>query len=242
MNPLDKIDPSWSELLPLLRQSPLKELNELLPTISHQPATENIFRVFGRSVNKIQVVIIGQDPYYTPGTAIGYCFATSEDHRVPKSLQVIKKEIENELGVSEERELASWKTLKAWRQDCVFLLNTALTVETGKAGSHLSYWEDFTSQVISFISNKNPCIWLLWGEKAKNFALKSITKNPFPVVGYTSNTIDRIPANPDWNYILTAPHPATELYSGGNGGFYGCNHFLYTNEILKKLDKQQITW
>lgn len=180
-------------------------------------------------------------PYPVPGDAIGRAFAVSKNRKMPASLKIIQKELFNEIPLTipyaNEDE---WKTLEHWQEQGVFLLNTALTVETGRAGSHLKYWKEFTKKVISFISITHPCIWLLWGRKAEQF--RPYISNPFSVKRYSDETIESIPSNEDWNYILTAPHPAAEAYSGGNAGFYGCNHFRYTNEILKVLKKQKINW
>lgn len=243
MNPKDRIHESWNPIISLLHQEPLTTLSEqILPNISYQPKEENIFKVFNNSVQSIKVVILGQEPYPTPGDAIGRAFAVSENTKIPASLRIIQKEIidENQNYFNKDEE-PYWKTLQHWEDQGILLLNTALTVETGKAGSHLKYWEDFTKRVISFISSTNPCIWLLWGKKAEAF-IPYISHAPFRVKGYDLETIKSIPANDNWNYILTAPHPAAETYMGGNAGFYGCNHFIYTNEILRVLRKKEIDW
>lgn len=231
---------SWQPVISLLYQEPLTTLNrEILPNISHQPSKENIFKVFETPLNNIRVVILGQDPYPVPGDAIGRAFAVSRNKKTPVSLKIILQELHKE-GFELPFYTNDWVTLEHWQEQGVFLLNTALTVETGRAGSHLKYWEEFTKKVVSFISITHPCIWLLWGRKAEQF--RPYISNPFSVKRYSDETIKSIPSNEDWNYILTAPHPAAEAYSGGNAGFYGCNHFRYTNEILKVLKKQKINW
>jgi len=257
MNLIDSFDSSWHPIVPLLYQEPLKTLNEkILPNISFQPARENIFKVFSMPLQDIRVVIIGQDPYPTPNTAIGRVFAVSKETKIPPSLKVIQQEIANEFvpelkDKESTKELenirrilmeenSNWKTLEHLENQGVFLINAALTVETGKIGSHLKYWENFTKRLVSFISTEKPCIWFLWGRKAQRF--KVYIKNPFYVVGYDKETIKQIPANPDKNYILQAPHPAAEIYSHGNAGFYGCNHFLYADAILKRLKSRPIIW
>lgn len=247
MNIIENIDESWKPILGSLYQEPLNTLREdILPNISYQPQRDDIFRVFEMPVNKIKVVILGQDPYPTPGDAIGLSFATRGDRKIPKSLKIIQTEIFESIDGFElienfNQNTPEWKTLDHWRKQGVFLLNTALTVETGKAGSHLLYWEKFTQSVIRYISHKNPCIWLLWGVKAQKF-IPYIDCCPFIIKGYNKTTIQEIPIIKNWNYILTSPHPAAEIYSGGKAGFYGCNHFLYTNEILKKSKTKLINW
>jgi uracil-DNA glycosylase len=232
---------SWNSIRHHLYSPQLEELNrKVLPRCSYQPKPEHIFRVFGMPVQDIRVVILGQDPYPTPGDAIGYSFATTSERKLPRSLKIIAQEIENE-GLKTgfyDSDIPHWKTLQHWTEQGVFLLNTALTVETARAGSHLKYWQDFTTNIIRFISYTNPCIWILWGKKAQAY-IPSIN-SPFPVKGYDESTIGSIPASTDYNYILTAPHPAAELYSGGKAGFYGCNHFKFVNKILSLTRQTKI--
>lgn len=241
------IHESWYPVVNLLYEEPLKTLNEeILSNISFQPKSENIFKVFEMPVTDIKVVILGQDPYPTPGDAIGRAFAVSEKTRIPVSLKNIEKEVYQTKGIrvmNDDNDIVdqSWKTLNHWSEQGIFLINSALTVETGKAGSHLKYWQEFTKRVVSFIAQKNPCIWIFWGKKAQQYRLY-IQNNPYYVHGYDEDTINNIPSNSDWNYILQAPHPAAEAYAGGKAGFFGCNHFLYTNKILQKTKSMQITW
>lgn len=240
MNPREVIDDSWFPIVnSYLHQEPLITLNQtILPNISHQPAKDDIFNVFSMDIKDINVVILGQDPYPTAGDACGYAFINGRDTK-PASLRAIHQEVisSDERRVNDSGEI----DMRAWVDQGVFLLNTVLTVETGKAGSHLKYWEEFTKRIISYISITKPCIWVLWGKKAQSF-MPYINYNPFLVKGYGRNTIKEIPASPDYNYILTAPHPAAESYGGGKAGFYGCNHFYFINEILVKKHINPITW
>lgn len=246
MNPLEIIDPSWRNIINSLSyQEPLQQLNEkILPNISYQPAKQDIFKVFETPVNKIKVVILGEDPYPTPGNAVGRAFAINENAKIPASLRIIKEEVYTNSGYNTYdriKPLDEWATLDHWTEQGVFLLNTALTVETGNAGSHLKYWEEFTKRIISYISSEQPCIWVLWGRKVQNF-IPHIKGEVFRVSGYDKETIKLIPGNSHMNYILTAPHPAAETYAGGNAGFYKCNHFLFINEILIKTKQSPINW
>lgn len=249
------IHKSWIPIINAeLYKQPLQQLNEnILPNISYQPEPHNIFKVFEMPLDKIKVVILGQEPYVTPNNAIGKAFAVFENARIPVSLRNIHKEIADEYidddGYFIENEIShsfvnmhdeQWKTLEHWSKQGVFLLNTALTVETGKAGSHLKYWEEFTKRIISFISSQQPCIWVLWGAKAQKF--KPYILKQFKVQGYDLKTIKYIPGDSQLNYLLTAPHPITEAYSNDNIGFYGCNHFLFINEILNKTRQTPINW
>lgn len=234
--PKQQMHEDWIPLFNLLYQEPLKTLSEeVLPNISYQPKKDNIFKVFEKPMKDIKVVILGQDPYPTPGDAIGLSFVNGRGN-TPVSLRNIYKEIVDSTTSSNED-----IDINKWQEQGVFLLNTALTVETGKAGSHLKYWEDFTKRTISLIAEKQPCIWVLWGMKAQKF-IPYIHNCPFHVNGYNKETIEDIPINPDWNYILTAPHPAAEVYAGGKAGFFGCNHFYYINSILKNKNLKEINW
>ncbi|ALN97167.1 uracil-DNA glycosylase [Flavobacterium phage FpV4] len=249
MKPTDKIHFSWLPLLTgLLNQEEMLRLNqEVLPTSIYYPEKQNIFRVFQKPVSEIKVVILGQDPYPTKGNANGLAFAVNSDVKLPVSLRNIYKEIEQEDLVNKKLSHTlneynpEWRTLEHWEQQGVFLLNTALTVESGKAGSHLKYWENFTKKVIWYIASTNPCIWLLWGKKAQMF-ISNMPKNTlFDVKGYSKETIKDVPNSPYMNYILRAAHPAAEAYSS-NAGFFGCNHFSYVNTILEKKSLNKINW
>lgn len=227
MRPLDKVHESWKPLIPdLLKAYPeLQELDLMLYSEKVFPEKENIFNVFQMPLQDIKVVILGQDPYPKEGQAIGYAFAVNEGVNKPASLRIIEKEVGNELD----------RTLQNWRDQGVFLLNTALTVRAGQAGSHTKYWTNFTQSVISYISKQTKCIWLLWGKNAQSY-------KPFI---HPTRCIHRpgldIPMYSDCNYVLISPHPAAEAYTPG-AGFIGNGHFKAVNSILKGQGKQQISW
>ncbi len=224
------IDKSWNPILHHLYEEPLLTLKDkILPDISFQPKVENIFRVYKTPVNNIKVVILGQDPYPATEVAIGRAFAVSENTKIPVSLRNIKKEVGNSLLEEDE-----WKTLSHWEKQGVFLLNTALTVETGVKASHIPYWKNFIVATIKYISYNNPCIWLLWGNYAQSFA--PCIFNPFFV-----KKQEDIPIKDKANYILVAAHPAAEAYKQ-DAGFFGCQHFRIVNEILKKRNKLVINF
>jgi len=242
MNPLDHFHASWKPLFGLLHQDSLAELSaNILPNCVYYPHKENIFRVFRMPLNKIKVVILGQDPYHGPGQANGLAFAVNENISTPPSLGIIARELSDE-GLKDSHNYDTpWKTLGHWEEQGIFLLNTALTVESTKPGSHLIYWNEFVSQVIKFIAINNPCIWLLWGKKAQSYTTYIPHKTIFNVKNYSKETIGGIPSNPYFNYVLKASHPAAECYST-NAGFLGCNHFHYVNTILMKNNQVQINW
>ena len=242
MKPTDIIHPSWMPLLHgELNQDIMLKLNhEILPNSVYHPKKEQIFRVFQKPLQDIKVVILGQDPYPTPGNANGLAFAINENCNMPVSLKNITKELVNNYPLSIPF-AGDWKTLEHWEEQGIFLLNTALTVESGNAGSHLKYWESFTKRVIWYISSFNPSIWLLWGKKAQSFSVNIPKSKKFEVKNYSKETINQIPINTDWNYILNAAHPAAEAYSK-DAGFFGCNHFYFVNKILDLQGQKQINW
>jgi uracil-DNA glycosylase len=227
------IDKSWNPILHYLYEEPLLTLKDkILPSISFQPKAENIFRIYRVPVNNIKVVILGQDPYPTPMIGIGRAFAVSEETKMPVSLRNIRKEIEAEsikITLLEDE----WKTLEHWERQGIFLLNTALTIETGMKASHISYWKNFIIATIRHISYSNPCIWLLWGNYAQSFS--SYILNRFFVKQEDVSIKDKT------NYVLTAAHPAAEAYKT-NAGFFGCDHFRIVNEIIKKKNQLVINF
>jgi uracil-DNA glycosylase len=245
MKPTERIHNSWDPIKPYLNTEELVYLRgTVLPSIIYYPKREDIFRVFSLPVNKVNVVILGQDPYHGPNQATGLSFSIHQSMPTPPSLKIIQQEIEKssikqKWGTNPLFMGGEWKTLNHWEEQGVLLLNTALTVESGKPGSHLKYWENFIKRVINYISSKNPCVWLLWGKKAQSF-IPYINK-PFIVDKYTDETIDNIPLYYDKNYVIRASHPASEVYRN-NAGFIGCNHFKYSNTILEKTKKLYINW
>lgn len=220
------INESWHELLQPLFNDPkmIRIKDEVLPNCKFYPEASRIFQVFAMPIDKIKVVILGQDPY-SKGEAIGYSFAVNPPTKIPPSLEIIRKEIINskvERDSNTPIDSDRWRTLAGWRQQGVFLLNTALTVERLNPGSHSMIWEWFTNKVIKIISTQASPIWLLWGAKAKGY--KSIIP--------TEKTV----------YILEADHPAAETYPGSKYKFSGCNHFNLCNKLLKSKHQNIINW
>lgn len=182
------------------------------------PEKQNIFKAFSLTkFEDLKVVILGQDPYHGFGQAQGLSFSTPSNIKNPPSMVNILKEINDDLG---KKSVCEDGDLTPWAKQGIMLLNTILTVEQGLAKSHHNLgWEIFTDNIIKYISdNKENVIFLLWGSPAIS-KTKLIDKNK--------------------HFILTAPHPSPlSVYRG----FYGCKHFSKTNEILKKLNKEEIIW
>ena len=181
------------------------------------PHMDNIFNALKvSSYAQTQVVILGQDPYYKPNQAHGFCFSVQEGIKIPPSLRNIFKELNSDLALPTPLS----GNLTKWAKQGVLLLNTTLTVREGCPMSHAKKgWEQLTDAIISFLNQKeDSVIFLLWGAHAQS---KSALIN-----------------NPN-HYILKAPHPSP---LSAFGGFFGCKHFSKCNEILESLGKKQIDW
>jgi uracil-DNA glycosylase len=216
-----KIDSTWKKALRVeFEKEYWKSLTETvreqyLKTKVYPPA-KNIFRAFDLCpLDKVKVVIVGQDPYHGFKQANGLCFSVNDGIPLPPSLQNIYKEIENDLKI---RPLQSGD-LTRWAKQGVLMLNSVLTVLANKPASHSGLgWEQFTDAVIKTLNeHREHIIYLLWGRYAQ-------TKGA---------VIDR-----SKNLVLTSAHPSP--YSVAN--FYGNHHFSKCNEYLKGNDMYPIDW
>lgn len=181
------------------------------------PPMEEIFNAFKITpLSKVKVVILGQDPYYNQGQAMGLSFSVKDGIKPPPSLVNIYREISNDLN--QEINISSGN-LTHWAEQGVFLLNTTLTVRDGEPLSHKGHgWEIFTDNVIKALNeNDNPKVFLLWGNNAKDKKNLITNKN---------------------HLILEAGHPSplSARY------FYGCRHFSKTNDFLIKNGLKPIKW
>jgi len=189
------------------------------------PLKKNIFAAFELTPLKlVKVVIVGQDPYHQLVTDInnnptpraqGLSFSVMKDDSIPSSLSNIYTELKNTYPgfvIPDHGDLTKWTA------QGVLLLNTCLTVRSGKPGSHSELWLGFIKRVCKAIAKQNPtCIYLLWGQEAQKIKC---------MIGEKS-----IP--------LEAAHPSGR---SANRGFFGCNHFNKVNEILVKQGKTAINW
>tara|TARA_B100001996_G_scaffold279505_1_gene220012 strand:- start:271 stop:936 length:666 start_codon:yes stop_codon:yes gene_type:complete len=182
------------------------------------PSGKNIFAALDNCpLNKLKVVIIGQDPYHGRGQAHGYCFSVPKGVNPPPSLINIFRELEKDLNIA----IPDNGDLTRWSNQGVLLLNSTLTVRENLAGSHQNRgWEIFTDKVIETISsNKANIVFLLWGSYAKNKS-KLIDKNK--------------------HLILTSGHPSP--LSANRGYWFGNKHFSKTNTYLKSKGLDEILW
>ena len=214
---------TWEDIIDLEKQKDYykklkEEIDKRYETTTVFPEKQNIFKAFYLTkLDNLKVVILGQDPYHGFGQAQGLAFSTPANIKNPPSMQNILKEIQSDLG---KKSICEDGDLTPWAKQGVLLLNTILTVEEAKPKSHHNLgWEVFTDNIIKYISdNCEDTIFILWGSPA-------ISK---------TKLIDR-----KKHHILTAPHPSP---LSSYRGFFGCKHFSKTNEILKSLNKEAISW
>jgi len=174
-------------------------------------------------LSEVRVVILGQDPYHGPGQAQGLAFSVAPGVRVPPSLRNIFKELAQSL-----RALPSAHgCLERWALQGVLLLNTCLTVEAGKPGSHAHWgWEALTDELVRAVAaNDRSVVFMLWGAHAQ--AKKALIE--------TADTESR-------HLILQANHPSPLSAMRPPQPFLGCRHFVLADEFLKKNGEKAIEW
>jgi uracil-DNA glycosylase len=167
-------------------------------------------------LDKVKVVILGQDPYHQPGQAHGLSFSVKSGIKIPPSLLNIYKELESDLAIPR----ANHGCLESWAQQGVLLLNAVLTVEDSSAASHQKKgWEQFTDKVIEVVNQEcEHVVFLLWGSYAQKKGAV---------------------INEERHLVLKAPHPSP---LAAHRGFFGCHHFSQTNIYLKQQGLEPIHW
>lgn len=179
------------------------------------PAGDSVLRAFTYPLADVRVLIVGQDPYPTPGHPIGLSFAVEHHVRpVPRSLQNIHAELRDDLGIPTPQH----GDLTAWAAHGVMLLNRVLTVRPGHAGSHRGEgWEAVTETAIrALVARGGPLVAILWGRDAANLA---------PFLGDTP--------------IISSPHPSP---LSAHGGFFGSKPFSRANALLERQGAAPIDW
>lgn len=213
----------WSDKLDFVfKQDYYQQLLDFLDYESRQnkiifPPKSLIFNAFDlSSFEATKVVILGQDPYHNEHQAHGLSFSVPEGVKIPPSLKNIMAEIESDLGI---KTLPNGD-LSRWAKQGVLLLNSVLTVEKNKPGSHANTtWVDFTDTVIDILNEqKQNLVFLLWGNYAQQ----------------KSELIDA-----DKHLVLTAAHPSP---FSAHKGFFHCKHFSQTNDYLKIHQQKPIDW
>lgn len=216
------INPTWDEFLysefdkPYFREMS-KFLHEAYETKTIYPPKREVFSSFiNCDLDKVKVVIIGQDPYHQPGQACGMCFAVKPGVPLPPSLVNIYREISDDLHVP----MSNNGYLLRWERQGVLLLNSVLTVEESKPNSHRQIgWMTFTDNVLKLLNSQDqPMVFMLWGNNAKS--KQALLDNPK-------------------HLILTAAHPSP---LSAYNGFFGCRHFSKANAYLKQHGLTEIDW
>lgn len=217
-----KIEPQWKEVL---REEFEKDYFISLATFIKNeyntqvvyPKAEKIFNAFNACpFSKVKVVILGQDPYHEPNQAHGLCFSVLDPTPPPPSLVNIYKEIKLDLGTLSPKS----GDLTRWAEQGVLLLNSTLTVQAHKAGSHQNKgWEVFTDAVIHLLAeNTEGIVFLLWGSYAQKKG------------GFIDSTK---------HLVLKSVHPSP---LSAHRGFFGNHHFSKANEYLISKGKSPISW
>jgi len=223
MNDRLKLNDSWKKLLlDEFEQPYIKQLREFL--VSQKRAGKTIFPksdLWFNALNttpyeQVKVVILGQDPYPTPGHAHGLCFSVlPQVTPIPKSLINIYKELEDDLGIVNQNGY-----LQSWAEQGVLLLNSVLTVESGQANSHQGVgWEQFTDHIIALLNQSTrPIVFVLWGAYAQRKG--QIINNP-------------------QHLIIKSPHPSP---LSAYRGFFGSKPFSQINQFLSQTEQEPIDW
>lgn len=179
------------------------------------PPPDEIFNAMKlTSLQNIKVIIIGQDPYHTPGAAMGLAFSHKSDYgKLQPSLRNIYKELEN-CGYKVDKKSGD---LTKWAKQGVFLINTALTVRQGQANSHSKEWIPFTEHLFKYLNSKlKHCVIIMWGSFAQKYT-KYFGAN---------------------HAKLMSSHPCPMSVNG----FLGCKHFIKCNDHLKEWGMKEIDW
>ena len=218
-----RIEKSWKEALQSEFERPyFAELAACLHREKAEgktiyPPGSQIFKAFELTpLDKVKVVILGQDPYHGPGQAMGLSFSVPDGVPAPPSLKNIFKEAEQDLGIH----MSGRPNLENWARQGVLLLNAILTVRAGEAASHSRIgWEQFTDAVIRTVSERcDGVVFMLWGSYAQR----------------KGACIDRRK-----HLVLTTSHPSPlSVYRG----FDGCGHFAQANQYLIRHHSAPICW
>ncbi len=215
----DLVHPSWAAALEPVADV-VAELGEFLRAEvaagrGYLPGGPHVLRAFERPLDEVRVLIVGQDPYPTPGHAVGLCFSVAPDVRpIPRSLVNIYRELQTDLGVPAPTN----GDLTPWAEHGVLLLNRVLTVQPGRPASHRGKgWEHVTARAITaLVERGGPLVAILWGRDARNLA---------PHLG-------GIP-------VVESAHPSP---LSASSGFFGSRPFSRANALLQEQGAAPIDW
>jgi uracil-DNA glycosylase len=213
------VDPGWAAALapvePVVAAMGDFLRAEVAAGRSYLPAGENILRAFKQPLAQVRVLVVGQDPYPTPGHPVGLSFSVAPSVRpLPRSLQNIFRELVADLGVAPPTS----GDLSPWAERGVLMLNRCLTVEPGKPGSHRGKgWEDVTTQAIrALVARDEPLVAILWGRDAQ-------TLEPM---------LTDVP-------LIKSAHPSP---MSADRGFFGSRPFSRVNALLEDLGSDPVDW
>ncbi|MCW0211849.1 MAG: uracil-DNA glycosylase [Pseudonocardia sp.] len=214
------VEAGWAQALepvaPVIAQMGEFLRAELAAGRRYLPAGANVLRAFQQPFDEVRVLIVGQDPYPTPGHAVGLSFSVSPQTRpLPRSLMNIFREYQEDLGLP----MPSNGDLTPWTEQGVLLLNRCLTVEPGSPGSHRDKgWEAVTEQAIRALVERDadPMVAILWGKDARNLA---------PLL------VD-VP-------IIESAHPSP---MSADRGFFGSRPFSRANDLLEEIGGEPVEW
>ena len=222
----EPIPESWQPVLePVLATAEARQLGGFL--VAEEKAGKQIYPPRGcrlkalelTPLDKVKVVILGQDPYHGPGQAMGLCFSVPEGVKIPPSLVNIYKELEADLGVAR----ADHGDLSKWARQGVLLLNNTLTVEAAKAGSHAKRgWDAITDACVAAVAARDePSVFILWGSHAQAKAKR--------IAGLREGQ----------HCVIESPHPSP---LSAHRGFFGSKPFSRTNAFLSDRGREAIDW
>ena len=212
------VDPSWARALApvesTVHQIGARLREEVAAGRGYLPAGTDVLRAFTYPMDEVKVLIVGQDPYPTPGHPMGLSFSVQPGVRPPRSLENIFTELVSDLGV--DRPTSG--DLTPWSRQGVMLLNRVLTVQPGAPASHKGWgWETVTQRAIeALVERRAPLVAILWGRPAQSLT---------PMLGSTP--------------ILASPHPSP---LSASRGFFGSRPFSRANELLVEQGAAPVDW
>ncbi len=215
------VHPSWATVLEPVEPTVAALGNFLRAEVAagrgYLPDGRHVLRAFTQPLDAVRVLVVGQDPYPTPGHAVGLSFSVAPDVRpVPRSLANIFRELEDDLGLP----TPSCGDLTPWTEQGVLLLNRALTVRPGTAASHRGRgWEEITEKAIDALAERGgPLVAILWGRDARSLAA-TLAPHGIP--------------------CIESAHPSP---LSARGGFFGSKPFSRANELLAGQGADPIDW
>jgi uracil-DNA glycosylase len=230
------LPPTWATALKdVLSSPPLQMLDAFLQAeeaagkVIYPPRDARLRALQLTPLDQVKVVILGQDPYHGPGQAHGLAFSVPTGVKVPPSLVNIGKELASDLGLPRP----SQGNLTHWAQQGVLMLNNALTVEAGHAGSHQGRgWEGLTDAIVAAVAQQDsPSVFMLWGAHAQKKAAR--------VPELVALDDQAAGGEAGRHLILRAPHPSP---LSARTGFFGSRPFSQANAFLQAHGRSPIDW